>query len=187
LDTQEDSIRLIAVLTRGLGTKPADQVATDGKSEIEVNITTIKEIIKTRKGANLSVVIERPVKTKAAHKANNIVKTTRIVIRGGVEYDNIGKVQDLRESGELPSENAGLPWGQWAEYPLHITHKEQDYARFYPASGIGFTPKVTYTMNGVEVPKAVIEPLCLASEFQIREDEPLCFTIKAENVKDIIL
>lgn len=153
----------------------------------QVNINIIKEVVKTRKGSNLSVIIERPVKTYSAHKANNIVKTTQIVIRGGVEYDNIKAVQELRESGALPEENAGLPWGEWAEYPLHITHKGSDYARFYPASGINFVPKVSFTMNGVEVDKATIEPLCLASEFAKKEEAPLCFTIKAENVKDILI
>lgn len=161
--------------------------ARDGKSQKAVNINLIKEVVRKRKGANLSVVIERPVKTLAAHKANSIIKTTKIVIRGGVEYDNIGAVQELRESGVLPAENAGLPWGEWAEYPLHISHKGSDYARFYPASGIGFQPKVTYTLNGVEVDKAQIQTLCLSSEFAKKEEAPLCFTIKAENVKDIIL
>lgn len=153
-----------------------------------MNIEAIKTIIKNRKGANLSVVIEKPLKTKKVHAANNITKITHIVIRGGVEYDNIGLVQEKREDGSLPSENAGLPWGQWVEYPLHIEHKGTDYARFYPASGINFTPKVSFLMNGVEVDKSVVEPLCLASEFPAkREEEPLCFTIKAANVKDIIL
>jgi hypothetical protein len=155
--------------------------------ERKMNIEAIKTIVKTRKGSNLSVVIEKPLKTKKVHGGNQIKKTTRLVIRGGVEYDNIGLVQEKREDGSLPSENAGLPWGEWAEYPLHITHKGTDYARFYPASGIGFTPKVAYFLNGIQVEKSVIEPLCLASEFSKNETEPLCFTIKSENVKDIIL
>jgi hypothetical protein len=162
-------------------------VATDGKSENAVNINIIKEVVRKRKGANLSVIIERPVKTLAAHKANQIIKKTQIVIRGGIEYDNIGAVQELRESGVLPAENAGLPWGEWAEYPFHISHKGSDYARFYPASGIGFQPKVSYTLNGVEVDKAQIQTLCLSSEFAKKEEAPLCFTIKAENVKDILI
>jgi len=153
----------------------------------EVNIDSIKTLIKTRKGQNLSAIISKEVKTKAAHKANKIQKITKLVIRGGIDYDNIGVVQEKREDGSLPSENAGLPWGEWAEFPLHITHKGQDYARFYPASGINFTPKVQYLLNGVEVDKSVIEPLCLASEFPTRKDEPLCFTIKADNVVDILI
>jgi hypothetical protein len=213
-------------------------VATDGKSENKMNIDSIKTLIKTRKGQNLSAVITKSVKTKAAHKANRVEKKTKLVIRGGIDYDNIGVVKEGRENGSLPEQNAGLPWGEWAEFPLHITHKGQDYARFYPASGINFTPKVQYFLNGVEVDKSVIEPLCLASEFTTRkfilidlcdpneevkklnveevkeflkqwnsvygtafespedfnsplysleEEKPTCFTIKAENVVDILI
>jgi hypothetical protein len=47
---------------------------------------------------------------------------------------------------------------------------------------------VEYFLNGVSVEKSVIEPLVLASELpKPNEETPLCFTIKAENVKDIIL
>lgn len=153
-----------------------------------MNINLIKEVIKTRKGQNLSAVIGKSLKTKKAHAGNKVEKVTRLVIRGGVDYDNIGMVKEGREDGSLPSENAGLPWGEWQEFPLHITHKGTDYARFYPASGIEFTPKVEYFLNGVSVEKSVIEPLVLASELpKPNEETPLCFTIKAENVKDIIL
>jgi len=153
-----------------------------------MNIEIIKQIVKSRKGSNLSAVITKTLKTKKPHAGNKIEKITKLVIRGGVEYDNMGVVKEGREEGTLPSENAGLPWGEWSEYPLHITHKGADYARFYPASGIKFTPHVEYFLNGVSVDKSVIEPLVLASELpKPKEEEPLCFTIKAENVKDIIL
>lgn len=153
-----------------------------------MNIEIIKQVIKGRKGQNLSAVIGKSLKTKKAHAGNKVEKVTKLVIRGGVEYDNMGVVQEGREDGSLPSENAGLPWGEWAEYPLHITHKGTDYARFYPASGIKFAPHVQYLLNGVEVDKSVIEPLVLASELpKPKDEEPLCFTIKAENVRDIIL
>jgi hypothetical protein len=152
-----------------------------------MNIEDIKNITKTRKGANLSVVIAKPLKTRKNHPDSKVTKVTQIVIRGGVQYDNLSVVQEKRENGELPAENAGLPWGEWVEYPLHISHKGTDYARFYPASGIDFAPKVTYFLNGMEVPKSEAEAICLASEFPKRDEKPLCYTIKAENVKDIIL
>jgi hypothetical protein len=153
-----------------------------------MNIEIIKQVIRSRKGQNLSAVIGKSLKTKKDHAGNKVEKITKLVIRGGVDYENMGVVQEGRESGDLPSENTGLPWGEWSEFPLHITHKGSDYARFYPASGIDFTPKVEYFLNGVSVDKSVIEPLVLASELPKPNDEkPLCFTIKAENVRDIIL
>jgi hypothetical protein len=116
-----------------------------------------------------------------------VEKVTSIVVRGGIEYDNQKVVIEGREDGTLPSENAGLPWGQWAEYPFHIEHKGTDYVRFYSASGISFEPKVEYYLNGILVDKSQIQPLCLASEFPNRQEAPLAMTVKAENVKAILI
>ena len=164
-----------------VGTEPVKQIGTGENPENKMEIEIIKEKLKAKKGANLSVVFDRPLKTRKG-VAEKVTKVTRIIARGGVDYDNIGIVQEKRENGELPSENAGLPWGEWVEFPLHIRHKDVDYARFYPASGIGFTPQVTYFLNGIEVAKEQVQTLCLASEFPKRDEAPLCFTIKAHNV-----
>ena len=173
-----------------------------------MNIEEIKSILKTRKGQNLSVIIGKQLKTykrplpyaKSVTMGENIIepekildgpiveKVTTIVIRGGIEYDNQKVVQEGRESGALPEENAGLPWGEWAEYPFHITHKGSDYARFYTASGLDFQPKTEYYLNGELSTKAKVEPFCLKSEFR-KSDEPLplAMTIKADNVKAILI
>lgn len=149
-----------------------------------MNIQNIVSVVSSHKGSNLKATWEKSLKTRKGI-ANKITKRTALVVRGGVDYDNIGLVQEKRENGELPSENAGLPWGQWVNFPYHIEHKGTDYARFYPASGIKFAPQVQYFLDGVETDKATIHPLCLASEFPVRDEEPLCFTIKAENVISI--
>lgn len=162
-------------------TEPIKKFGTGENPENKMEIEIIKEKLKAKKGANLSVVFDRPLKTRKG-VAEKVTKVTRIVARGGVDYDNIGIVKEKRENGELPSENAGLPWGEWVEFPIHIRHKEVDYARFYPASGIGFKPEVTYFLDGVEVSKEQVQTLCLASEFPKRDEAPLCFTIKANNV-----
>lgn len=178
-------------------------MARDGKSHTKVEIDEIKSILKTRKGQNLSVVIGKQLKTYKKIKdvsvmgRNEIIhygdapvveKVTSIVIRGGIEYDNQQVVQEGRENGTLPEENAGLPWGEWAEYPFHISHKGSDYVRFYTASGLSFEPKVEYYLNGELTTKAVVEPLCLASEFR-KSDEPLplAMTIKADNIRAILI
>jgi hypothetical protein len=158
-----------------------------------MNITEIKNIIKTRKGQNINAVWGKPLKTRKGVE-DVVEKVTSIIVRGGIEYDNMGIVQEGRDNGTLPEENAGLPWGEWAEFPYHITHKDTDYCRFYSASGVDistggeFVPKTEYYLNGELVDKATIEPLCLASEFRKpSDDKPLCYTIKAENVKAIII
>ena len=151
-----------------------------------MNIADITTILSTRKGANLSAIIGKELKTRKG-VTDCVEKVTSIVVRGGIEYDNQKVVIEGREDGTLPSENAGLPWGQWAEYPFHIEHKGTDYVRFYSASGISFEPKVEYYLNGILVDKSQIQPLCLASEFPNRQEAPLAMTVKAENVKAILI
>lgn len=124
------------------------------------------EIVSARKGQNLSATWERPMKVRKASGDISITKITKAVVRGGIDYDNMATVKEGREDGTKPEENNGLPWGEWAAFPFHITHKEQDYLRMYPASGINFTPNVTYVMDGKEVGMDIVEPLCLAGEFE---------------------
>jgi hypothetical protein len=162
-------------------------MARDGKSHTQVKIDEIKSVLKSHKGQNLRAILGKQMKTYKG-VADVVEKVTSIVIRGGIEYDNQKVVVEGREDGTLPEENAGLPWGDWVEYPLHIAHKGSDYARFYMASGISFEPKVEYYLNGELTTKAAIEPLCLASEFR-KSDEPapLAMTIKADNVRAILI
>jgi hypothetical protein len=201
-------------LKRGNGAKPADQVARDGKSHLKMEIAEIKNTLKSHKGQNLRVIIGKQLKTKkniitsgneyvvtdgycqiTKEKHHPLIlakpvveKVTSMVIRGGIEYDNQKVVVEGREDGTLPEENAGLPWGDWAEYPYHITHKGNNYARFYMASGISFEPKAEYYLDGKLTTKAKIEHLCLASEFRKSEEPaPLAMTIKADNVRAIII
>jgi len=145
-----------------------------------MNVAEYIETVSAKKGANLSAEWKRPMKVRKSAGDVVVEKITHAVVRGGVDYENIGTVKEGREDGTLPKENAGLPWGEWAEFPFHITHKGTDYLRLYPSSGIDFTPKTQYFLNGEEVGKEIVEPLCLASEFKVNDQKPTCFTIKAE-------
>lgn len=153
-----------------------------------MNIEDIKLTLASKKGANLKATWGKTLKTRKDARGFKVEKITSMVVRGGINYDNMAVVQEGRENGNLPSQNSGLPWGTWAEFPLHIEHKGTDYARFYPASGINvatggeFVPEVTYLVDGIKVTKCEAKALCLASEFPSREEKPLCFTIKADNV-----
>jgi hypothetical protein len=153
-----------------------------------MNIIDIKQTLASKKGANLKATWGKKLKTRKDASGFKVEKVTSLVVRGGIDYDNLGVVQEARHNGDLPSQNAGLPWGTWAEFPLHIEHKGTDYARFYPASGVNvstgkeFTPEVIYFIDGKPSTKQEVQALCLASEFPSRDEPPLCFTIKAENV-----
>jgi hypothetical protein len=171
------------------GSKPSLlKFGTGGTPDKEVEIKQIVDTLKAEcpKGSNLSAIFGKQLKTRKG--VDSIVeKVTRIVVSSGKTYDNQALVKEGREDGSLPAENAGLPWGQWVEFPYHITHKDTDYVRFYSASGVAFDPKVEYYLDGVLTDKATIQPLCLASEFPNRQDAPLAMTVKCENVKAILI
>ena len=150
-------------------------------SVFAMEIQTIKNILALNKGSNRRAVFQRTLKTRKGVE-NVVTKVTSIVVRAGIDYDNQKAVMEGRESGDLPAENNGLPWGEWVEFPFHIQHKGEDYVRFYAGSGLDFAPKVEFFLDGVSVPKETIVPLCLASETATKEEKPLAMTVKAANV-----
>lgn len=61
------------------------------------------------KGQIVAIKTERECKIRKGAKP--ITKQSMFTCRLGVNYDNIRKVQDKRETGELPAQNQGLSWG----------------------------------------------------------------------------
>lgn len=137
---------------------------------------------KSVRGQRVALVIERPVKTKKGFSGAIVKRTVTSAVRAGVAYDNVAEVQAKRESGELPAENAGLPWGQWEEFPHTIFHKGKRYFRFQKLNG-GKT-RVKFFYKGKEVDSEFVKSVAYASEFAEKE-QSLCWTIGEENVKRI--
>ena len=145
-----------------------------------MNLSQVRQAIKdTRKGCNIIVEWTRPCETRKGISAV-ITKSVRMVGRMGIEYDNQNEVQEKREEGTLPAVNAGLPWGQWSEYPWLIENKGKFYLRLYNGTSAITSPKATFFIDGVETTKGAIIPYLLASE--LREKEGDCFTCTIENI-----
>ena len=125
------------------------------------------EFLLARKGQIVTVKAKRLVKVKKSC-TDLIEKESVFQAAVGVNYDNKASVQAKRETGDLPSENAGLPWGVWEIFPYVIEHKGKRYFRFSTVKN-NFIPKVRFFRNGKEVEKDEIKELCLASEFAERE------------------
>ena len=144
----------------------------------------IQDILKglNAPGAFVRVSWESDVAVAAAHKNHAVRKSVTAVVRSGITYDNVGDVIVGREDGTLPAENAGLPWGEWIVYPLHVAHKGADYVRLYPAKGGKVT--ATYTVDGREATREEVLAMMTPSARAKAEDgeAPLCFTVKAANV-----
>jgi hypothetical protein len=148
--------------------------------KIENIITAIEKI---QSGANVPAKWGKTLKTRKG-VTDKVEKVTVAHIRKGIDFSNLSSVKEGIANGER-GEVQGLPWGEWVKFPVHISHKGNDYARLYPASFTNLVPKVKYFINGHEVSKAEAQALCLASEFPSRDEKPECFTVKAENLISI--
>lgn len=153
--------------------------------------TKILEILKTNPMSNRTLIMGKQLKTyKGIQQV--VERVTRMVVRGGGDYDELKATKEGRANGELPAENAGLPWGEWSEHPYLIEHKGEPYVRFYPASGIDISTKLPfmavseYYVDGELSTKEIAVELCTASNFSNHEKTG-CFTIKASNVRTIII
>ena len=120
----------------------------------------------TLKGQFVSFETSRPLKMLKGME--QVIKTSRFVARIGVKSDNIQAVKDKRESGELPAENQGLPWGSWVEGQegYVITHKGQLYLRCSKVKGNdNCIPKSVYLIGEREISKEQAMGMAYAGEF----------------------
>lgn len=131
------------------------------------------------KGQFSRVKWEKTLKTRK-NVTDKVQKYSEVTARFGIDYDHMKAVQEKRDLGILPSQNQGLPWGQWIDENF-IGHKGNTYLRIYliPNNHV----KSEYFINGMPATKEECEPLCLASEFRKPTDEePTVFTINTENL-----
>lgn len=135
----------------------------------------------SRKGQIVTVATERAMKVRKGQ--DPITKRSEFQARVGVNYDNIANVQEKRASGELPAENAGLPWGEWALFPYVITHKGEYYVRCTVVRN-NFRKAPVYVRNGLVISKEEAQAACLASEFSERDDNDV-FNIKLSSVLSV--
>lgn len=135
--------------------------------------------ILSKKGQIVTFTTERPVKVKKG--SPTILKQSEFQARIGVNYDNIKAVQEARQTGEKPAENAGLPWGTWKEFPYVITHNGNDYIRCTKVDS-GNNKPATYTVDGEEIGFEMVKKYALASELKPSDGE--VFNIKVESIVD---
>lgn len=132
------------------------------------------------KGSFMSLKVFRPLKMKKG--VPQYYKEWRAVVKPGINYENIGEVKEKRETGELPAENAGLPYGQWFQFPYVVEYRGKFHYRFVPKKGTKV--KTVYLNNkGQEVSKEEALTGALASE---RKSAPaLVFNVSEEHIQEI--
>lgn len=140
------------------------------------------DTLMSKKGQIVTMCTVRPAKVRKGR--DPIEKHSQFQCRVGVNYDNIAAVKEKRESGELPKENAGLPWGQWHVFPYVIEHKGEYYFRCTTLNG-GHRWPAKYYRNGVEISAEEAKADCLASEFSEKKSISDVFTIKVSSIVEV--
>lgn len=139
------------------------------------------QTLMSRKGQIVTLVTERDCKVRKG--MDPVRKHSEFQCRVGVNYDNIQAVKDKRADGTLPAENAGLPWGQWVEFPYVIEHKGEYYVRCTVLRN-NFRKAPTYSVHGNEITKEQAQIMCLASEFREGDDNDV-FNVKVSSILEV--
>lgn len=146
------------------------------------------EQLRSRKGKFTKLAFKSNPKPAAASKGRNLEKLTTGTFRVGLDYSNLGAVKESIHAGER-GEVQQLPWGEWAEFPILIKHKDKHYARLYPVHKRDESGKlipspdslnVAYFVDGVQVTKGEFEQHLTPSQRKPSHSD--CFTIALDNL-----
>jgi len=135
-------------------------------------------------GQHISMEFKSEATPRKESKANGVTLEKRVkgAFRAGIAYENLKQIKEAIEAGER-GEVESLPWGEWKQYPYHITHKEKDYFRFYPPTGNGQKPSVQYFVNGKETTKDEYDThLTESAKNKPKKD---CFVLEASNILNL--
>ena len=139
-----------------------------------------KRVMHMTAGAFTAMTWQKELSVRAAFKDTiKVTKVTKGVVRFGVDYENIKATKEKRESGILPAENTGLPWGTWNIFPYFIKHNEKNYVRCTVSHNNPMHS--VYYINGRVASKTECEQYCTKSAFGNGE-VPDILTINVENV-----
>ena len=142
-------------------------------------------IAATPKGANVILEWNRTLAClKTSGCQDTIVKSTRMVGRIGIDYDNQKAVQAKRDSGELPAENAGLNGMEWIEPPylLRSLKSGRTLLRLYCGTSDKIHPEVHFFRNGVEVARESLNGSVASTDWKPSEEKPDCFSCHTDDI-----
>jgi len=148
-----------------------------------MDINQVLSVVTAVSGQHIPVTFQSEGKPSAQFKGVKLRKVTSGAFRAGIDFANLGEVKEAIARGER-GEVEPLPWGEWALFPFHITHKEKSYIRLYPASGgMIQAPKVTYFMGEQEITKEEYQSM-LPPSSRKSSDKP-CFVVESGNILSI--
>lgn len=150
-----------------------------------MELATVQNVIaNVRKGTNIVLEWQRPVKVKTAFADRDIQKYVRMIGRVGIDYNNQEIVKQKRSEGELPSQEKPI-WngkGEWVIFPYLFRHVDTDeqYVRLYASTSESIQPVVEWLIDGDVVDFEDVEPMLMASEKNSEKGD--CFCCKMNNI-----
>lgn len=154
-----------------------------------MELQQVKQAIATTpKGANVILEWTRNLPClKTSGCQDTIVKSTRMVGRIGVEYDNLAAVQEKRENGELPAENQGLNGMEWIEKPylLRAIKSGRYLVRLYKGTSDKVHPEVHFFRNGTEVERGTLKGIVASKDWQPSDGKSDCFDCHVDDITRI--
>lgn len=152
---------------------------------------TKHEIIRTvndvKKGTFVRIVYqtELPLTSAAKKSGHVIVKHTEKVVRLGVNYGNIAKVQTA-ESQRTEPKREYAPWCHWEIKDVLAKHNTKDdyYLSFATVDGKGHHTKNKYFIDGVAASLDDVKEsnMILPSYFKSSSDAPAVQKVNINNI-----
>lgn len=142
----------------------------------------IEAILSQNKGAERTIVQERPAKTKK-HFTGNLIKRSIIHCRF-VEYEAQKTTKQARETGRQERPNNWQSHVKTHCDGLFTDHKG-NLKVCVGHSAFSLKGKKEFFLDGKAVDIEEVKPFLLASEYKKSESIPDWYTLNAENIKEI--
>ena len=144
--------------------------------------TKLVEVLRGRAGQFVKIEYFTTPTPAAAHKGRALKKTTTMVVKTGVAFENLTSVKLAIAAGER-GEVQPLAWGEWELFPYLITHRGAEYLRV-TIDGVPNRAQSTYEVDGKEVSRADFLAFLTPAKRAEAEsgDRPEVLTIKVPNV-----
>jgi len=149
-----------------------------------IKVPALVETLLSLKGQIVTITTARDVKYRKDSPAPQTIKVSTFQCRVGVNYDNLKVVQEKRENGDLPAENAGLNGMEWVQFPHLLRGIKSGKYQIRCTAFNGNPSKVAFVRNGAEISREVALVGTLASE-QPKDAPSDVFNITVDSITHI--
>jgi hypothetical protein len=149
-----------------------------------IKVPALVETLLSLKGQIVTLTTAREVKYRKDSPTAQTIKVSTFQCRMGVNYDNLKVVQEKREDGSLPAENAGLNGMEWVQFPHLLRGIKSGTYQMRCTRFNGNASKVAFVRNGEEISREDALVGTLASE-QPKDTPSEVFNVTVNSITHI--